>query len=588
MKVNGQDVDFEFKTIIENISDAIIAFDKDGICTYANKQAAEILDVHPSQLKGKALNIEFVGILDRQVFEACENAMISGQYYLLEQFHSARDRWYEHHIYPSSIGTTILSREITIRKKTAADLQEAELRYRSVIEQASDAIMITDMKGNFYDVNSSLCKMFGYEKAELLHMNINALIDPVQLKVDPIQNDKIAQGISILRERRMMHKSGNIVEVEANVKLLPDGRVLAIARNITERKRAAELILKEKMISESIINSLPGVFYLLNHHSNIVRWNSQVEFISGYTPEEIPNLKPKDFFEGRDLENVQEAIEKVLKGEEVQFEAVAIMKSGQRIPFLYTAMPIIYEGKPGVIGTGLDISERKLVELELKQMNEQLRHLSAHLQDIREEERKGIAREIHDELGQQLTGLKMDISWLKKKWKKEDEKIFDRLSDMGNLIDQSVKTVRRISSELRPSILDDLGLIDAMEWESVEFEKRFLIQTKFLSEVAELTAPSNIITALFRIYQESLTNVARHAKAKNVIAVLQQSEERLKLHITDDGQGFDPKEMASKKTFGLMGMKERTEMLGGTYSIISAPGKGTTISVVIPMARHIK
>ena len=308
-----------------------------------------------------------------------------------------------------------------------------------------------------------------------------------------------------------------------------------------------------------------------------------MELTTGYTSDEIQHLQPANFFEGSDWDKIQSAVEKVFNGEEVAVEAYSIMKSGKKIPFFYTGRPIVFEGRPCLIGTGIDITERKKSELELKQMNEQLRHLSAHLQDIREEERKGIAREIHDELGQQLTGLKMDISWLKRKWKKDDEKIFDRLADMSSLIDQTVKTVRRISSELRPSILDDLGLIDAMEWESVEFEKRFLIQTKFLSEIAELNAPSNIITALFRIYQESLTNVARHAGANHVTASLKQEAEKIILCIVDDGQGFDLGEIGNKKTFGLLGIKERTEMLGGRYSIISAPGRGTAITVSVPL-----
>ena len=270
MKVNGQKVDFGFKSIIENISDGLIAFDKDGTCFFVNHQAVDILRIHQSRLIGKRLQIEFSGILDPQLFEACQDAQGSGQPRLMEQYSTERNQWYEHNIYPTTSGLTILSREITTRKKTAADLQEAELRYRSVIEQASDAIMITDMKGNFSDVNSSLCKMFGYTKEELLGMNINSLIDPEQLKVDPIQNDKIAQGMSILRERRMIHKSGEIVEVEANVKMLPDGRVLAIARDITERKKVAELIMREQALSESIINSLPGVFYVVDTFGKIL------------------------------------------------------------------------------------------------------------------------------------------------------------------------------------------------------------------------------------------------------------------------------------------------------------------------------
>lgn len=223
--------------------------------------------------------------------------------------------------------------------------------------------------------------------------------------------------------------------------------------------------------------------------------------------------------------------------------------------------------------------------METVQMNEQLRELSAHLQNIREDERKHIAREMHDELGQFLTGLKMDIGWLKKKLPhgQGTAASHEKLIEMSTVIDDAVIFVRKLAAELRPSILDDLGLIAALEWHSQEFTRRFNIPVEFHSTIQDLDISPVIATGLFRMYQESLTNVARHAGAQHVFANLVASGTGVNLSIQDDGKGFDPGNTGQRKTLGLLGMKERAAMIGGTLDIISMPGQGTTILINTPL-----
>lgn len=235
-----------------------------------------------------------------------------------------------------------------------------------------------------------------------------------------------------------------------------------------------------------------------------------------------------------------------------------------------------------------DITERKKTELKLKQSNEQLHQLAAHLQNIRETEQKRIAREIHDELGQQITGLKMDVAWMKKKVNGHETVGFlhEKLDQMTELLDMSVQTVRKISSSLRPSILDDLGLIAALEWQTKEFQKRFSIPIQFTSSEKTLRVDPDIATGIFRLYQESLTNVARHAQATQVTAFLEYRDKHIILSVSDNGKGFDPHLAEAKKTMGLLGMKERVLMMGGNLNFISTPGEGTTVMVSIPFIRE--
>lgn len=228
-----------------------------------------------------------------------------------------------------------------------------------------------------------------------------------------------------------------------------------------------------------------------------------------------------------------------------------------------------------------DLSETKRAEQELRASSEQLRNLTAHLQSVREEERARISREVHDELGQSLTAVKMDLAWLAGRLPQRDGPMLKRIRSTQQLADGIIQSIRRISTELRPAVLD-LGLAAAVEWQVQEFEARSGIRCKVRLLTRQVVA-SNASTAMFRIFQETLTNVARHAKATRAEVVLQKQRDRLVLLIHDNGRGFDQADPSLSKSLGLLGMRERAAILGGRVSISSAPGKGTTVTASIPL-----
>jgi signal transduction histidine kinase len=217
----------------------------------------------------------------------------------------------------------------------------------------------------------------------------------------------------------------------------------------------------------------------------------------------------------------------------------------------------------------------------LRASSEQFRNLAAHLLSVREEERTRISREVHDELGQSLTAVKMDLAWLAGRLPRRSGQMFERIRSTGRLADSMIQSIRRISTELRPAVLD-LGLAAAVEWQVQEFQARSGVQCKVRLLIREVVA-SNASTAMFRIFQETLTNVARHAKATRVEVVLQRQRDRLVLLIHDNGQGFDRADPSLSKSLGLLGMRERAAIQGGEVNISSAPGKGTTVSAWIPL-----
>ena len=234
-----------------------------------------------------------------------------------------------------------------------------------------------------------------------------------------------------------------------------------------------------------------------------------------------------------------------------------------------------------IVGTVQDITERKRAEEELTYSREQLRNLSLHLQSVREEERTAIAREIHDELGQVLTALKMDLSWLDKKHR-GDKSLAERTKAMLSLVDSTIQTVKRISSELRPGLLDHLGLGAAIEWQAREFEKHTGISCDVSVNPDDIMLDRQHSTTIFRIFQEALTNVARHAKATMVRISLLEKADGIMLHVEDNGKGITKKQMNNPHSFGLIGIQERVHFLNGEVRIKGTRNKGTSLTIYIP------
>lgn len=246
---------------------------------------------------------------------------------------------------------------------------------------------------------------------------------------------------------------------------------------------------------------------------------------------------------------------------------------------------VIHDGRgriAGHFGIQRDVTDRHAAEEQIRASRQQLRALAARLQKVREEERTGIAREIHDELGQALTGLKLDIAWMKQRLPRDHQMLAQCVSIIER-IDGTLGTVRRIATELRPSILDQMGLAAALEWQAQEFGARTGIVTDLELSADGIAVPDELGSSAFRIVQESLTNVARHARATRVTIRLARTPEVLTLEVADDGVGIAPERLEGTASLGLVGMRERALACGGELSIYRGPVRGTTVLLVVPL-----
>jgi PAS domain S-box-containing protein len=364
---------------------------------------------------------------------------------------------------------------------------------------------------------------------------------------------------------------------------------LCLASDISERKKAEDE-LKEayQTLSYHMTNS-PLAFITWDKDMSVKQWSGQAERIFGWTTAEAigKNLYDRDFRmiydEDQDfVDGITHSLMHGLVDTNIGINR-NLTKQGKVIHCEWYNS-VLRDDQRNVItimSLAHDITERKSAEHELKESYRQIRLLSDHLNNVREEERKFITRELHDELGQYLTVMKMDVSLLIKRCNKSDVNM-QRLIGLSDMIDKVANAVRRIALELRPDLLDHIGISAAIAYHAREVEKQFDIRVVYRETAEELVLPEPVKTHLFRIAQEALTNVVRHAQATEVNVELKREGRQIKLSISDNGIGFNP-HPTNKKTLGVIGMKERAAMLGGKYELSTSPGNGTSIKVTLPL-----
>lgn len=327
-------------------------------------------------------------------------------------------------------------------------------------------------------------------------------------------------------------------------------------------------------------------------HYSLARVETKEQYLQGLD-ERRPALILSDYslpgFNGHDALNIarQQCPETPFifvtgtMGEEV---AIETLKSGATDYVLKTRLSRLMPAVNRALREAEERAAHRRAEEQLRESHKQLRALSVYLQTVREEERTRIAREVHDELGQALTSCKLDLSWIAGRLPRDLKPLVEKTRALSAHIDSTIQTVRRISSELRPPVLDHLGLAAALEWQANDFQTRTGIKCEVHTNVRETLFDQDLSTSLFRIFQETLTNVIRHAGATQVSVHLKEADGRVSLDVKDNGRGISREEITNSKSMGLLGMRERAALLGGIFKIGHlGRGKGTRVSVSMPV-----
>jgi PAS domain S-box-containing protein len=496
------------------------------------------------------------------------------------------------------IGLLGVSRDITARKQAEEALQASEARYQALFDWASDGILILSCGGGILSANESFARMHGFSRQEILGMRLEDLNTPASLRQIPGWIRRVLAGEILMVEVDHYHKDGHVFRLEVSASSVESGKDVFIQcfhRDITARRQAeAALRMSEARLREVLENSQDASYKRDLQSSAYAYLSPTFAGISGYTPDEMNGL-PMDAVLGLihpdDLAEVQRVIAASMVGAAGAANGVEYRFKTKAGPYRwiqdrFTIMPGA-DGKPlAMIGSVRDITARRQVEDALRKSAADLHALSARLQAVREEERTAISRELHDSLGQHLTSFQVELMWMDRHLQTARPpdlgELYDRIVALEPLVERLTEQTQAICSSLRSSVLDELGLAAAIEWQAQDTAKRTgLVCT--VSLPCDVALEKDVALALFRIMQEALTNVVRHAQATHVAVSLHAAAGALELEIRDDGRGFAPGTISGPGAIGLLGMRERAGVFGGTVDFLGGPGQGATVRVRMPV-----
>jgi signal transduction histidine kinase len=503
-----------------------------------------------------------------------------------------------------------LVRDITDQRLAAEEHARTRSLHQATLRSMTDGLLVVDPGGGVLSFNQRFMDMWRIppvaaasgRDAELLNAVLHQLEDPAGFlrRVEQLYDDPEASSSDEIRLR-----DGRVFDRCSEPQRLAGrsvGRVWSF-RDVTESRQAAQALRESQDLLELFFaQSLDGFFFMMLDqpiawdettnkeaaldyvftHERITKVNAAVlaqfaareDQMIGRTPAEllahdIPGARARwrEFLDAGHLH--RETDERALDGRRMIIEGdyICLYDRGGRIM--------------GHFGIQRDVTQRRLEEKEILRSRQELRDLTTRMQMVREEERTCLAREVHDELGQALTGLKIDLAWLRSRL--TDRTLVERVQSVIVRIDGAMDTVRRIATDLRPSVLDDLGLVAAVEWQAQEFERSTGVPVQLEVNAEHVELEDRCATTAFRILQETLTNVARHAQASRLHITLRVSAEILTLEVRDNGRGISDAEIASPRSLGLLGSRERAMACGGELVIRGLKAQGTTVSLRIPL-----
>jgi PAS domain S-box-containing protein len=606
----------------EQNGNPVVRVDKDGVVLYGNPASRELLASWRCDIGGR---------LPDHIRKNVAKSFADRAVGKMEVNH--KEKTFFFHITPIvDLGyLNLYGHDVTELKRTEAALRESEELFRTVFQTSPDAININRIAdGQFVAINNGFTELSGFTRAEVIGKTTLDL----GLWQDVRDREHVyaklnADGQIMNFASKFRCKDGRLIDALLSVKRISLGNqphLLAVTRDITELKKAENVlrqmhtILEEKvaqrtaqlkMANEELLlqiaerarqesemryailveASLTGVHISVDGKIRFV--NEQFASIFGYGKDEMIDMEAIDLIVPRYRKLARTMNDKRLRGKNVpeEYEIRGRKKNGASIYLLKRDRMIEFRGKQAILGNTLDITERKLAEAAVLESANELRVLSSQLLSAEEAERKRIARDIHDSIGQALSAIKFSVENTLRAIAGEDILLgIKMLRDLIPLTQKSVEEVRRIVMDLRPSLLDDIGITATISWFCREFEALYTSMAidKEIA-VAEEDIPDRLKTVIYRVLQEGLNNAAKHSRAKNIHIALKKKRGRIELLLEDNGIGFEVErtlaQAANRRGVGLASMRERTELAGGSYTIQAVQGAGTKIRASWPLPR---
>jgi two-component system sensor histidine kinase UhpB len=497
-------------------------------------------------------------------------------------------------------GTIGFGLDITEEKKAKEVLQESEERFRFLTESMADMVWTTDLDFHLTYVSPSIEKILGFTPEERMQQSLEERVTPESLKgfqrvMEEVCGDSDPHRSATL-ELESYRKDGSTVWIENNMKAIRDHRgsvigILGVSRDITDRKRAEKEALDRKNTElNSFINNIPDLAWIKDSESNYIAANNAFAQTVGMTPEFLINNPCEVCFGEDEGKKFREEDRKVMESKKQTIIEEEVVDSQGKRHWLETIKSPITDNSGRVMGTvgiARDITDRIRAKEVLEQSERKLRLLSSHLLIAHEAERERISKELHDQLGQDLIGLKLRVGSIQRELSEGKIAASHEFESVKEDIDQIIENVRRLSRDLGPHALEHLGLWQALRYLTEELAKHYHVKTSFDILSSDNELPQSTQLNIFRIFQEAITNIQKHADAAHVSIEVGEKNGNFSFLIEDDGNGFDvPQVMEEKPTekgLGLVIMEERIRILGGVFNIWSQNGKGTRISFKVPV-----
>ncbi|MBN1411742.1 MAG: PAS domain S-box protein [Spirochaetales bacterium] len=608
--------EIRYRELFENISSGVAIYEarengKDFVFKDFNKAGERIDKETREDLIGRSVLEARSGIVEFGLFEVFKRVWSTGtpEQFPVRRYKDNRlEGWYENFVYRLPTGEIVaVFDNVTEKKRLEQELVESEQRLRSVIEYAAEGIILVDESGVVIAWNKAIEKQTGIpsDKAlgnlfweiqlQMLPRNEGKQINPdiVEGMIKEYLRAGISQFNNVLLEREYIHADGSVTVIEGRVTSIRTEKgyiLMSISNDITERRKAEYRVRQSEKKYRDLVNMVQEGIWAIDKNAYTTFVNPFMAELLGYTEEEMTGRHLFSFMDDDGVRMAKKLFERRTQGISEQHEFEFLRKDGKRVYALLQAGPVYNEQGEfaGAIAGVTDITQRKVMEGALVKREQELKKLTAQLLSVREEERIRIARNLHDDIGHEVTTAKMDIYLFEKALEqgKEGTEILDKVK--GKL-DGILEAIQKISLEIRPPMLYDLGLEEALLFFIGHFEEQTGIRCLHDMERAFPKFTNEESIALYRIIQEAFTNVYRHARATEINLSASKKNNLLEITITDNGKGIEPNKTTDINSIGILGMRERAALLDAEFGIGSSEGiKGTSIRIRIPFGKDME